>query len=190
METEEIYDILMGLLLRAAAKYDPFYSDKVGQVVELLNRKKAEKTGRSCRPRAVFVIPADHTQKDFTLDELHTHLDFDGARFVRILCRHGFLEPAPAPADGVRRYQRSAHWPPPAAYLAAGQIGFTYYLQNWFRYYLQQPIESAMSELEVKEGVYSLDFHRAVQDRGGDGHVANAMGSVMARSVERGSTDD
>ncbi len=43
METEEIYDILMAQLLRAARKYDPFYSDKVGKVVTVLSQKKSKK---------------------------------------------------------------------------------------------------------------------------------------------------
>ena len=43
METEEIYDILMEQLLRAARKYDPFYSDKAGKVVEVINRKRRKK---------------------------------------------------------------------------------------------------------------------------------------------------
>ena len=80
---------------------------------------------------------------------------------MRVLCRHGFLEPAPDQGDGVRRYQRkAAAWPPPAQYLEAGPVGFTYYLQMWFRYYLQSYIESSMSEIEAKEGMYSLTFSR------------------------------
>jgi hypothetical protein len=34
-------------------------------------------------------------------------------------------------------------WPPPEKYLNSGPIGFTYYLQTWFRYYLQQYTEHA-----------------------------------------------
>lgn len=36
METEEKYDVLMEQFLRAAAKYDPHYSDKVKEVVEVI----------------------------------------------------------------------------------------------------------------------------------------------------------
>lgn len=36
METEEIYDVLMELFLRAVAKYDPHYSDKLKQAVEVI----------------------------------------------------------------------------------------------------------------------------------------------------------
>ena len=36
-----------------------------------------------------------------------------------------------------------------------------YYLQTWFRYYLQQWIEASMSEVESHEGVYSWDYSHA-----------------------------
>ena len=100
---------------------------------------------------------------------------------MRVLCRRGFPETAPDQPDAVRHYRRTATWPPPAAYLSSGAIGFAYYLQMWFRYYLQQHIESAMSELEVHEGTYSLDFHHHVEDRGDDGHSANPLGSPVDR---------
>jgi len=48
----------------------------------------------------------------------------------------------------------------------------------WFRYYLQQHIESSMSEIETKEGIYSLDFHRQAGNSGDDGRATNAMGAV------------
>ena len=58
------------------------------------------------------------------------------------------------------------------------QIRLAYYLQMWFRYYLQQHIESSMSEIETKEGIYSLDFHRQAGNSGDDGRATNAMGAV------------
>jgi hypothetical protein len=54
-------------------------------------------------------------------------------------------------------FRRTSDWPP-AALLEGEPIGFTYCVQTWFRYYLQQWISHTMSELEAKEGVYSLDF--------------------------------
>jgi len=188
METEEIYDILMEQLLRAARKYDPFYSDKVGKVVEVINRKRRKKIPYAYgRPPLSFVLGEKFTigapgKDEEIIGELNSYLDFDGTRFVRVLCRHGFLEAAPDQSDGVRYYRRTAAWPPPAKYLAAGQIGFAYYLQMWFRYYLQQYIESAMSELEAREGTYSLDFHRHVQDRGDDGVCVNPLSAPVDKS--------
>jgi len=161
--SDEIYDVLMEQLLKAAKKYDPLYSDKVAEVVAILKKKKP-------------------CGDDFSIDELNQHLDFDGTRFVRILCRHGFLEPAPE-VGCPRRYRRkAAAWPPPAKYLHAGPIGFTYYLQTWFRYYLQQYIEHGRSEIETKEGIYSLDFGREKSDGRDDGAVLNSTGAFVERS--------
>jgi len=101
METDEIYDVLMEQLLKAAQKYDPLYSEKVGRVVEILNNEGL-------------------VGKAFTIHELNQHLDFDGARFVRVLCRHGFLEPVAAADGGDRCYRRKPNnWPPPPKYLTA-----------------------------------------------------------------------
>ena len=129
MDADEIYDVMMSLLLRAALKYDPLYSEKVARVIEVI--KNSELIGRT-----------------FTINDLNNHLDFDGARFVRVLCRNGFLEPLPE--DGKpRRYRRKADaWRKRLTkFLHAGPVGFTYYLQMWFRYYLEMHIESAMGEL-------------------------------------------
>ena len=161
MAPDEIYDVLMEQLLKAADKYDPFYSDKVGRVVEILSGK--------------------HLPGDFSIDDINQYLDFDGARFVRVLCRHEFLETAPDQGGGRRFRRKDADWPPPAKYLNAGPIGFTYYLQTWFRYYLQQHIERAMSEIEAKEGVYSIDFGRDADDGGMDGDVLEARGALVDR---------
>ncbi len=68
--TEEIYDVLMMQLVRAIQKYDPSYTDKVRVVAEKIE---------------------DAFQKQFTILELNGCLDFDGNRYVRLLCRRGFL---------------------------------------------------------------------------------------------------
>ena len=132
MAPDEIYDVLMEQLLKAVQKYDPRYSEKVCRVVDVLKKKRVEVS--------------------FTIDELNKHLDFDGARYVRVLCRHGFLEPAPEETSSKRYRRQAAAWPPPDGYLSAGPVGFTYYLQTWFRYYLQRHIESAFAAIETKEG--------------------------------------
>ena len=166
MEPDEIYDVLMEQLLKAAQKYDPLYAEKVGRIVGILNKGKTLKEG-------------------FTIHELNQHLDFDGARFVRVLCRHGFLEPVAAGAGGDRLYRRQPeHWPPPAKYLHAGPVGFAYYLQTWFRYYLETYIERSMSRLEAKEGVYSLSYTRDCKDGRGDCELLDARGAVVDRAKQ------
>lgn len=80
-------------------------------------------------------------------------------------------------ADGMRNsvFRQSAV---KLALDASGQISFADDLQMWFRYYLQQHIESSMSEIETKQGIYSLDFHRQAENSGDDGRSANALGAV------------
>ena len=76
METEEIYDVLMEQFVRAAAKYDPHYTDKVKEVVEVIEN-------------------ALSGARYFSIVDLRRHLEFDCARHLRLLCRRGFLVSAP-----------------------------------------------------------------------------------------------
>jgi hypothetical protein len=89
---------------------------------------------------------------------------------LRLLCRRGFLVCQTSGGAAPAVYRRSETWPPPAEFFRE-PVGFTYYLQKWFQYYLEQWIENRMSELEAKEGVYSLDFFR---DNDGRRHAGNA----------------
>ena len=71
METEEIYEVLMEQFLRAAAKYDPHYSDKVKEVVEVIEN-------------ALSGSPF------FGAVDVDRHLEFRCHRYLRLLCRRGF----------------------------------------------------------------------------------------------------
>ena len=73
MDTAEVYDVLMGLLVDAINKYDPGYTVKVRRVVGVLKHELSK-------------------QKQFRLADINRHLDFDGNRYLRLLCRTGFLE--------------------------------------------------------------------------------------------------
>jgi len=90
METEEIYEVLMEQFLRAAAKYDPTYSDKVKEVAEVIEN-------------------ALSSSPQFTFVDLNGHLEFDCNRFLRLLCRRGFLMVATGQEEErtVRRRVRS-----------------------------------------------------------------------------------
>ena len=72
METEEIYEVLMEQFLRAAAKYDPHYSDKVKEVVEVIEN-------------------ALSSSPFFCAVDVDRHLEFRCHRYLRLLCRRGFL---------------------------------------------------------------------------------------------------
>src|SRR5206468_712545 len=92
----------------------------------------------------------------------------------RLLARREFLTEA-AKRGEATRYARSANWPPPASFFNSGPIGLAYYLQTWFRYYLQQWIERRMSELETREGVYSLEYGYEVAVRQFDSSNSSAI---------------
>ena len=72
METEEVYDILMEQLVRAVNQYDPFYTEKVKKVVEVINN------GLSKRAQ-------------FTVADVNVYLDADCSRYLRLLCRRGLF---------------------------------------------------------------------------------------------------
>jgi len=93
-----------------------------------------------------------------------------------MLVRRGHLETV-AGDDGKVAFYRRAVWPPARKLFTSGPVGITYYLQTWFRYYLQQWIDSSMRELESKEGVYSLDF-RVQAGEEGDGEKSPGGGDL------------
>lgn len=76
--------------------------------------------------------------------------------------RRGFLEAVKAKSGKISAWVRSQQWPPPVEFFESGPIGFAFYVQTWFRYYLQQWIEKRQSELETKEGVYSYGLRGGV----------------------------
>ena len=142
METDEIYDVLMAQLIRAIAKYDPAYTEKVKLVVEAINAKLSQ-----C--------------EQLCLADVDRHVNFDCGRYIRLLCRRGYLTSALGENRRVSGYVRSVSWPPKPEFFEQGAIGVAYYLQTWFRYYLQTWIEASMSEVESHEGVYSWDYSHA-----------------------------
>ena len=133
--------VLMAQLIRAIAKYDPAYTEKVKLVVEAINEKLSQ-----C--------------EQLCLADVGRHVDFDCHRYIRLLCRRGYLTSAMGENRRISGYVRSKIWPPPPEFFEAGAIGLAYFLQTWFRYYLQQWIESSMSQVETHEGVYSWDYSR------------------------------
>jgi hypothetical protein len=140
-KTDEIYDVLMAQLIRGIAKYDPAYTEKVKLVVEAINEKLSQ-----C--------------EQLCLADVGRHVDFDCHRYIRLLCRRGYLTSAMGENRRISGYVRSKIWPPPPEFFSAGAIGVAYFLPIWFRYYLQQWIETSMSQLETHEGVYSWDYSR------------------------------
>jgi hypothetical protein len=133
--------------------YDPTYTDKVKLITE-------------------FVDEELHKHDEFTAADISSHVGFDTDSYLRLLGRRGFLVPLGGRGKEGCRYARSNAWPVPVSFFKSGPIGLPYYLQTWFRYYVQQWIEERMREIESREGVYSLDYGRdvatdAALERGG-----------------------
>jgi hypothetical protein len=106
METDEIYDVLMAQLIRAVAKYDPAYTEKVKLVVEAINEKLSQ-----C--------------EQLCLADVGRHVGFDCHRYMRLLCRRGYLTSAMGENRRISGYVRSKIWPPPE-FFSAGAIGVAY----------------------------------------------------------------
>jgi len=140
LETDEIYDALIACVLKAVRRYDPNYTDKVRQAVETINAHFSRR-------------------KQFTSDAVSGHMGFNGDRYLRLLMRRGFLVPVAGETGRAVAFARSGTWPPPPEFFSSGAVGFTYYLQLWFRYFLQEHIDQQMGILENREGVYSLDYN-------------------------------
>ena len=72
-----MYDILVMCLLKAINKWDPHYTDKVRETVNVIDRK----------------FPS---RKQFTARQLSSELGFNGTSIARMLARPGFPEPTAA----------------------------------------------------------------------------------------------
>jgi len=114
--TEDIYDTLVFCFMRAARKYDPYYSDKTRKVCEVIS---------------------EFPNKEFTRELVENRVDFDCLGILRSLMRKGFLA-SHIVKKKVMGYSRGPKWPAPAAYFESGPIGFVYMLQIWFRYYFKE----------------------------------------------------
>ena len=108
METEEVYDVLMEQLLGAIKGYDPDYKAKVKLVVGIIDNEFKKR-------------------KQFTAVELNRHLEFDCNKYLKLLCRLGFLRKEGT--EKVAACSRAAAWPPPAEFFKGSPIGLAYYLK-------------------------------------------------------------
>ena len=82
LDGEEVYDVLMEQFLAAAAKYDPYYPQKLKQVVEVIE----DVLSRS---------PC------FRTAELDRHLEFGSARYLQLLLRRGLHVPLPGQEERI-----------------------------------------------------------------------------------------
>ena len=113
---DDIYDVLVRCLLRAVRRYDPHYTDRIKHVVEVINEEFPEQA--------------------LTAAHVSGRVGFNSFGCLRLLTRHGFLAMVKDENEKVVEYQRAA-WPPPAKFFQAGAIGFTYFAQKWYHFYLK-----------------------------------------------------
>jgi hypothetical protein len=76
METEEIYDVLMECLVNTINGYDPDYKDKVKLVAGVITDELPKR-------------------RLFTAADVNRYVGLDSSRYLRLLCRVGFLEKVP-----------------------------------------------------------------------------------------------
>lgn len=127
----DVYDILNTLLLRCVKKYDPKYVDKVKTLVKLIQRMKTKK---EC----------------IKIASIAKKVKFDPVGSVRLLARKGYIKAVRGGAKKLIGYKITKEWPPSKEFLSSGPIGFVYFVQTWFRYYLQEHIDEQMKTLEAR----------------------------------------
>jgi hypothetical protein len=74
MDAGEVYDILVLCLLKAINRWDPYYVDKVRQVVEIINGSNLLR------------------YKQFSAFQISSECAFDATGVCRVLARRGYLE--------------------------------------------------------------------------------------------------
>lgn len=156
----------MQKFLEAVSKYDPEYTTKVKEVVDRIDHEFPK-------------------YKQVRAVDINRHLDYDCDRYLRLLSRRGFLSAVKGKDGKIAGWERSPLWPPPVEFFQSGAIGFTYYVQTWFQYYLQQFIESRLREVEAREGVYSYGFINGQIGRGNYLRLGNVDGSFIKAGDEQ-----
>jgi hypothetical protein len=126
----DIYDTLTLLLLRCIKRYDPHYSDKIREIVKIINRKK---------------------KKHFTIEYIQERVSFDPAGALKNLAgKKDYIKAIRGPGKKLIGYKTTPSWPPDQKFLNSGPVGFTFFVQMWFRYYLQDHIHEQMKTLEAR----------------------------------------
>lgn len=150
--TSDIYDTLNILLLRCVKKYDPDYVIKVQDVVKVINKLLKKKY--------------------ITIEEVKSKLKFEALGAIRLLARKGYIKAIRGNGKKLLGYKVTKEWPPSKEFLSSGPVGFVYFVQTWFRYYLQEHIDEQTNTIEAKAWDKMLQLeHRTVDNDAGLGHT-------------------
>ena len=164
LSTDDVYDVMVLCFLRTISRYDPHYADKVRLVCEEID--------------GYF-----ETHAHCTVEAISGAVGFDALSCLRLLVRKQYLVSVQGSKKKVVGYKRGTEWPPPPSFFEAGPVGFTYFAQMWFRYYLNDYITQAMGELEAQDCVLQLDG-RVVgtgDNPSGDRLIPSARGAFTNR---------
>lgn len=169
--TDDVYDVMVLCFLRATRRYDPEYTVKVQQVCEAIN--------------------ANFSNKLFTPEAVTESVGFDSTGCLRLLVRKGYLVASHGAKKKVLGYQRGQAWPPPESFFQSGPIGFTYFIQMWFRYYLKEHISEAMGAIETQGNMLQLKSEGKMHDPGtfGYSNLPSSDGKFTDRNGVRWSAD-
>lgn len=177
----DLYDVLNTLLLRCVKKYDPTYVDKVRSIVKLVNRLQKKLT------------PKQKKDLLLTIDVVTKKVKFDATGGVRLLARKGYIKAVRGKSKKLIGYKTTKAWPPSKEFLSSGPVGFVYFVQIWFRYYLQEFIDDQMKTMEVRHNDKLLQLeHRTSQSEdmdfsqdipSADGALKDANGQTWAADL-------
>lgn len=134
--TEEVYNILVGCLVRAVDKYDPRYVEKVKLAVEAI-----EKMRNRC----------------FTSKQVSEDAEFNCARICLMLVRRGHLKRVARPGNRKPAFFKRDDWPVPDRLLNGKPIDLQYFIPTYFRRYLQQYITDQMKSIEARNPMIQLE---------------------------------
>jgi hypothetical protein len=137
-DTEEVYNVLVGCLIKALGKYDPNYVAKV--------KKAAGAVDSLISPRVKMV----------TAKQISEVAGFNCTRICRMLVRRGHLQRITKENQKTKYFQKD-NWPPAPELLNGKPIGVPYFVSGYFRRYLQQYITEQMKSLEARSVTMQLE---------------------------------
>ena len=140
MTHDEIYDVLVGCLMRAFGKYDPEYSLKVKNVIAAVDKLRAK-------------------SPTFTAKQISEIVGFQATRICKMLCTKGYLTRESVEGQPKLRLLAVGVWPPGDKLFIKDRIDLQYFASYYFRHYLQQFITQEMKQLEARKNIMQPD-HR------------------------------
>ena len=91
------------------------------------NRGKRVRSRPNCR-----ISDNERQQRQFHAVDVNRYLEFDSGRYLRLLCRRGFIVAVYSENKRIAGYTRSeSAWPPPREFFERGAFGLAYYISMY-----------------------------------------------------------